>query len=109
MAQLHVEVVAVRARAELDLLDVDRMLTLAGFLGLLLLLVLVLAPVHDPADGRTRSGRDFDEVEALFKGALARCFDGQDSELFAVGGNDSDRGDADLVVDSGRTGDGNLS
>src|SRR6478735_4701678 len=49
--------------SELDLLDVDLRLVLAGQLGLLLQLVPVLAEVHDAANRWIRLGRNLDQVE----------------------------------------------
>src|SRR6478672_6538697 len=49
--------------SELDLLDVDLRLVLAGELRLLLQLVPVLPVVHDSGDRRISLGRDLDEIE----------------------------------------------
>src|SRR5690606_2934201 len=98
--ELHVEVVDVSAGAELELLHLHRVPALACLTRRLLLLVLVLAPVHDTADRGASGGGDFDEVQPVLAGTLSGGFDGKDSELFAVGADYSDRGEADLVVDS---------
>ena len=63
VALLGLVVVVGDLRAQLDLADVDLLLVLAGLLGLLLLLVLVLRVVEQPADGRARVGGDLDQVE----------------------------------------------
>ena len=63
MALLGVVVVLRDLRPELDLADVDLLLVLAGGLLLLVLLVLVLRVVQDPAHGRLGLGRHLDEVE----------------------------------------------
>src|SRR6185436_7071949 len=55
---LELVVVLVALGPELDLLDLDHLLVLPGLARALLLLVLVLAEVHDPADRRVRSRRD---------------------------------------------------
>jgi hypothetical protein len=49
--------------AELDLLDLDRLLLLARFGFAFLLFVLELAEIHDLADRRIGVGRDLDQVE----------------------------------------------
>jgi hypothetical protein len=51
--------------AELDLLDVDLRLVLPRELRLLLLLVAVLAVVHDPRDRRVGLSGHLDEIEVL--------------------------------------------
>lgn len=98
MAQLGLEVVGFGPRSQLDLLDVHRVLPLLRLLGPLLLLVLVLAPVHDAADGRPRGRRDLYQVQALLTGVVAGYFDGDDADLFAVGVDEADGADADLIV-----------
>jgi hypothetical protein len=50
---------------ELDFLDLDDLLMFPGFARALLLLVLVLAEVHDPAYRRHGGRRDFHEVQTL--------------------------------------------
>src|SRR5437763_12256914 len=71
-------------RPELDLLDLDLALVLAGLLRLLLLLVLVLPVVHDLRDRRVALGGNLDEVEVLAVGVLARLVGGLDTELGSV-------------------------
>src|SRR5207248_8561662 len=68
---LGVVIVDADLRPELDLLDLDLALVLAGLLRLLLLLVLVLAVVYALRDGRVGLGRHLDEVEVLAVGVLA--------------------------------------
>ena len=58
-------VVLVHLRAELDFLDLDRLLVLLGLPGALVLQVLVAAIVGDTAHRRHRGGGDLDEVESL--------------------------------------------
>ena len=70
--------------SELDLLDVDLRLVLAGELRLLLQLVPVLPVVHDPGNRRIRLGRDLDQVEVLPVRVLARLVRRLDPELLAV-------------------------
>src|SRR5690242_21871184 len=99
---LGVVVVDADLRPELDLLDLDLALVLAGLLRLLLLLVLVLPVVHDLRDGRVGLGRHLDEVEVLAVGVLARVLRGLDSELAAVVVDQPDPGRADRIVDARR-------
>ena len=68
---LVVVVVAVDLGPELHLLDDDVRRLPPRLLAPLLLLVLVLAVVHDPADRRVGLVGDLDEVEALLSGDLA--------------------------------------
>ena len=65
---LELVVVLVDLRPELDFLDLDHLLVLLRLARPLLLLVLILAVVHDPADRRHGGGRDLHEVEALLLG-----------------------------------------
>ena len=62
-AHLHVVVVVVDHRPELDLLDLDHFLFFAGFGRLLLRLVLVLPVIEKLADGRGRIRGDLDQIE----------------------------------------------
>src|SRR5207344_1690877 len=71
-------------RSELDLLDLDLELVLAGLLGALLLLVAVLRVVHHPRDGRIGSGGDLHEVEALAECELQRFLRREDPHLPAL-------------------------
>src|SRR4051794_41444582 len=77
---LGVVVVDADLRPELDLLHLDLALVLAGLLRLLLLLVLVLAVIHDLGDRRVSLGGDFYEAAGLSVPVLPRtarglCFD----------------------------------
>src|SRR5690348_12561197 len=80
---LELVVVLVDLRPELDLLDVDHLLVLLRGPRALLLLVLVLAEIHDPADGRHGRGRNLDEVEALRPRQRERLRRRHDAELCA--------------------------
>src|SRR6516164_7967181 len=71
---LHIIVVVVDHRPELDLLDLDDLLLFAGFSRFLLRRILELPVVHDLANGRNGIGRDFHEVHAGFE----RHLDGDD-------------------------------
>ena len=100
MAFLGVVVVYPDLRSELDLLDIDLRLVLAGELRLLLQLVPVLPVVHDPGDRRICLGRDFDEIEVLAVRVLACLVRLLDSELFAVLADQPNPRDADRIVDA---------
>src|SRR5215471_18317342 len=102
VALLGVVVVDADLRPELDLLDLDLALVLAGLLRLLFLLVLVLAVVHDLGDGRVGLGGDLDEIEVLAVGVLARLVRGLDSKLGTVVVDQPDARDADRIVDARR-------
>src|SRR6476619_477165 len=99
VAFLGVVVVNSDLRPELDLLDVDLRLVLAGNLRLLLQLVPVLPVVHDPGNRRVSLGSDFDQVEVLFIRVLARLVRRLDSELLPVFADQPHLGHTDRVVD----------
>jgi hypothetical protein len=65
----------------------------------LLLLVLELAVIHDPANGRLLLRRDFDKVQADFAGPLEGVDGFDDAEDFAFMSDHADGRDADLFVD----------
>ncbi len=67
-------------------------------LGLLLLLVPVLAVVHDPRDRRVGLRRDLHEIEALVVSEGARVVGRLDAELLAVVPDQPDARHPDLVV-----------
>jgi hypothetical protein len=83
---------------ELDLLDVDLRLVLAGELGLLLLLVPVLAVIHDPRDGRISLLGDDDEVEIVVTRDIERLVLRLDAQLSAVFPDQPDPRGADIFV-----------
>jgi hypothetical protein len=106
---LEIVIVLVDLRAEFDLLDLDHPLMLLGFARPLLLLVLVLAEIHDPADRRHRRRRDLDEVEPLLLGDGNSLRRRHDPELLPGLIDDANFTDpntlvgADAVVTTGRT------
>src|ERR1700722_10685331 len=97
---LELIIVLVDLRAKLDLLDLDHLLVTPGLPRALLLLVLVLAEVHDPADGRDGSRGDFDQVEPFLLGDGQRLRRWHDTELLAGIVDHADLPDADALVDS---------
>src|SRR6478672_13332267 len=86
--------------SELDLLDVDLRLVLAGQLGLLLQLVSVLAVVHDSADRRISLGRDLDQVEVPRVRVFTRFVSRLDPELLAVLVDEPHARNAYCIVDA---------
>src|SRR6188472_3774496 len=104
---LELIVVFVDLRPELDLLDQDHALVLLRLARALLLLVLVLAEVHDPADRRHRGGRDLDEVEPFLSRDGQRLRRWHDPELLSSVVDDSNLSNpnalvgADAVITSG--------
>ena len=101
VALLGLVVLSGDLRPELDLLDVDLGLVLAGELGLLLLLVPVLPVVHDPGDRRPGLRRHLDEVEVLPVRVLERLVRRLDPDLRAVLVDQPHLGDPDPLVDPG--------
>src|SRR5436190_933770 len=99
---LGVVVVDTDLRTELDLLDLDLALMLPSLLPLLLLLVPVLAVVHDLRDRRVRLGGHLDQVEVLPVGVFASLVGGLDPELRAVVVDEPDLRDANRIVDASR-------
>lgn len=86
-------------RAELDLLDLDDLLLLAGLGGLLLLLVLVLAKIENLGDGRLGIGRNFAEIEAGFFSQTQGFADRDNATVLTGGIDQTDLGDVDLEID----------
>jgi hypothetical protein len=85
---------------ELDLLDLDDLLFLAGFRRLFLRLELVLAVIQDFGDGRHRIGGDLDEIKPGCLGKPNSGF-GQNNTFVVTGGIDQlNLSGADLLVDA---------
>ena len=99
MALLGGVVVGIDLGAELDLLDRDRALVLARQLLLLLLVVAVLAVVHDPADGRIGLVGNLDQIEVEVASKGESLGQRLDADLFPVGPDESDLPGADPIVD----------
>ena len=74
---------------------------LPGFLRPLRRLVLVLAVVHDPADGRVGLVGHLDEVELELPGHGEGLGQRLDADLVAVGSDEAHLAGADAVVDPG--------
>jgi hypothetical protein len=92
--------VVVDHRPELDLLDLDDLLLLAGFGLLLLLLEPVLAVIQDLADRRHGVGRNLDQIETGLCGLGQRVGDGDGSEVGTVGVDQVNLANADVFVDA---------
>lgn len=101
MPQFHLEVVIFGLRSKLYFLDLDRVLPSLGFLGALLLFVLIAAPVHEADYRRSGIRGDFDHVQAAFGRIFAGDFQRHHAELFSIGGDQPDRADSNLFVYSG--------
>ena len=98
---LNWRIVLVGVRPELDLLDVDQFLLLAGVVGLLALLIEELAVVHDPADGRGGVGRDLHQVEIQRLRPFLRLLEGEDAGLVSLLVDQPDLDGPDFLVDAG--------
>src|SRR5213083_1204746 len=98
--ELELEVVSLGLGAHLHFLDLDRRLLLARLLQPARLRVLVLAEVHDAADGRLGLRRDLDEVELLGARRLQRLLGRHDPELLALRAHHADFAGADAFVDT---------
>src|SRR5688572_4371485 len=99
VALLRLVVVDSDLWSELDLLDVDRNLVLAGELGLLLLLVAVLPVIHDLGYGRVGLRRDLDEIEILPVRILERLRGRLHSHLLPVFVDEPHLLSPDVLVD----------
>ena len=96
---LGIEVADPDLGAEADLLEFDRSRATLGFLIPLGQLVLVLAVVEEPDDGRSGHRRDLDEVEIESSGH-AQCVGNRlDPELVTVRTDEADLAGPDAVVD----------
>src|SRR5208337_466841 len=80
---LGLVVVIVHVDAELHFLDRDLVLVLLGLALALFLLVQVFPVIHDPANRRLSSGRDFHQVEGFLAGDLERVVRRHDTKLVA--------------------------
>ena len=98
-AQLRLEVVLIRCRAELHFLDLHDLLLRLRFLGLLLLLITELAVIHQAADRRHRIGRNLDEINVRVL-CHAKGFGRADNtDLGAIDAGQSDLRNSDLTID----------
>ena len=84
LIDLGVEVVGVDVQGKADLLDLNDLLVLLGFLFALLLLEAVFAVVQDLAHRRLRLGRDLHQIQVLLLRQTQRLPAGHDAQLAAV-------------------------
>jgi len=101
--RLHLRfvIVIVDGRAHLDFFELDDLLLLARFGGLLLLLVFVFAEIHQLDDGRLRLGRNLDQVEAFFLGDGAAFVDADLAVFVPVVPDQEDGAGKNLFIDAG--------
>jgi hypothetical protein len=92
--------VIVDHRPQLDLFDLDDLLLFAGFGGLFLRLIFILAVIENFANRRDRIGRDLYQVEPGFLRHGKRCIDLGDAFVGTVFVDELDLADADLLVDA---------
>ncbi len=98
LADLGVEVVRVDVQRKPDLLDVDDLLILLGFLVFLLLFKAELAVVHQLAHRRGRLRCDLDQVQLLLLRHAQRVAGGHDAQLAAVSADQSDLSVANAFI-----------
>ena len=97
---LELIIVLVRLRPHLHFLDLDDRLLLARVLRPAALLVLELAEVHDPADGRSRLRSHFDQVQLPLLSDPECLGDRENAELLPLGRDDAYLSNTDPLVDS---------
>ena len=88
----------VDAGAELDFLDLDRLLLLARLGGFLLRLILEFAVVEDFANGGADIGRNLDKVETGFAGQRNGFVDGGDASVRSILVDQLNLANADIFV-----------
>ena len=99
---LGLVIVLIHGNGELDFLDGDNLLLLAGCALALFLLVQETAVVLNAANRRLRVRRNFDQIQPALAGDLQRLKWRQNAELFTVFVDDADFACADAVVDAGK-------
>jgi hypothetical protein len=92
--------VNVDVRPHLDFLDLDGLLLLASLSGLLLALVLEATVVKDLGDRRIGIGGNLDQVETRFAGKLKRPLDWYGTLVGALGVDQLDLADGDILIDA---------
>ncbi len=98
MFLLKLIIVLIGLRSEFDLFDLDMLLLLLRLMLFFLLLVHILAMVHDLAYRRLRCRRDLYEVKSPFISNSERLRDRHDPKLGSSFINDPDLPGPDLVV-----------
>src|SRR5208282_5511609 len=99
-AHLHVVIVIVDHRPQLDLLDLDDLLLLARLGGFLLRLIFVFAVIQDLADRRDRIRRDLHKIEPGLLRHGDSSADLSDALVGAIFVDELDLADADLLVNA---------
>jgi hypothetical protein len=99
---LGLVVVLVDGDGELDFLDDDDLLLLAGGAFALVFLVEEASVVLDTADGWDGIGGDFDEVEPALLGDSQSLVGRKNAELFSIFINDTDFARTDFFVDANK-------
>ncbi len=98
LVDLEIDVVLAGLGTESYFLDFR--LVDVGAMEFLFLLILELAEVHDPADGRFLVRGNLDQIKPSLPSASQRLVGGDDPELASFGGDHADRGNPDLLVDA---------
>lgn len=93
-------IVVVDGNGELDFLDGNRLLPLAGSTFTLLLLVKKLAVILDAADRRNCVRGDFYQIQSAFAGNLQGFKGCKNTELLALFVNDADFAGANALIDT---------
>ena len=94
-------VVFINVRTELDFLNVDNLLLLAGFVGAFLGLILEFTEIQDLANRRVNIRLYFNEVETDLISTLNGFINRDDAELFAIFINTTDTGCGYGAVNTG--------
>jgi hypothetical protein len=97
-AQLGLVIAVLGRRPELDLLDLDLLLLLARRLLGLVLLVKVLAVIHDLADGRLCIGGNLHQIQPGRFCACQRFHPGENPDLLAIFSDNSQTRRGDFFV-----------
>ncbi len=97
---LKLEIVLFRFRPELDLLHDDLPLMLFGLMRSLVLLVLKLAVVHDPAYGRIGSRCNLDKIQFLGPGKCKSLLRSHNPQLAGILVHDADLFCPDHLIDT---------
>jgi hypothetical protein len=100
-AHLHVVIMGIGSGTELDFLDLDDLLFLAGFGFALLGFVFELAEIHDLADRRLGVRRNLDQIETGFFGHCHCAGGGHHTDIFAISPDETDFRGTDAFIDTG--------
>ena len=100
-AHFDIVIIGISVRTELDFLDLDYLLFLAGFRLTLLGLVFELAEVHDLADRRCCIWRNFNQIQTSFLGHFHSTIRRYDADVFAICTNQADVSATYSFVDAG--------